>query len=516
MSDLPSTQPTLASCQQYQTLFAVSEAIVAHRDLQALLHDLAGLLHEVVRFDHLVLVRHDRDTNMMHRHVFDNVEPLPVDAPVAFAVEDDPGGLVLQTQEPLVVSNLAEITQWPRYLERVKPLGPNSFCILPLTTARHRLGTMVFGSKQEAAYDTADLEFLKRLAKQVAVAFENALAFDVIEELKEKLQKEKVYLEEEIRTDNNFEEIVGESAALRRVLKEVETVAPTESTVLIHGETGTGKELIARALHQLSPARERTFVKLNCAAIPSGLLESELFGHEKGAFTGAIMQKVGRFELAHQGTLFLDEVGDIPAELQPKLLRVLQEQEFERLGSTKTIRVRVRLVAATNRDLQRMVQDGQFRNDLYYRLNVFPIVLPPLRERQDDIPRLVRHFTQKFARRMGRRIETIPADAMDALVRYPWPGNIRELENIIERAVILSPSAELQVPLMDLRPVALPTEGPGDDHGSFADAQRDHILRVLGEAEWVLGGPQGAAARLGMKRTTLQSKMKKLGILRPQ
>ena len=310
--------------------------------------------------------------------------------PAAFAVEDAPLGLVLQTQQLLILSSLAELTRWPRYLERVQPLGANSACILPLTTARHRLGTLVFASEEQAAYDDADLDFLQRLAKQVAVAFENALAFDRIEELKEKLEKEKVYLEEEIRTDNNFEEIVGESVALRRVLKEVETVAPTESTVLIHGETGTGKELIARALHQLSPSRQRTFVKLNCAAIPSGLLESELFGHEKGAFTGAIAQKVGRFELAHQGTLFLDEVGDIPLELQPKLLRVLQEQEFERLGSTKTIRVRVRLVAATNRDLPRMVRDGQFRSDLYYRLNVFPILVPPLRERPEDIPRLVR------------------------------------------------------------------------------------------------------------------------------
>src|SRR5262249_5360564 len=281
------------------------------------------------------------------------------------------------------------------------------------------------------------------------------------------------------------------------------TVAPTDSTVLIHGETGTGKELIARALHQLSPSRQRTFVRLNCAAIPSGLLESELFGHEKGAFTGAIAQKVGRFELAHQGTLFLDEVGDIPLELQPKLLRVLQEQEFERLGSTKTIRVRVRLVAATNRDLPRMVSDGQFRSDLYYRLNVFPILLPPLRERPEDIPRLVRHFTQKYARRMGRQMETIPADAMAALVRYPWPGNVRELENVIERAVILSPGTALQIPVGDIKAAAAPEMrtvapssqrlSPVSENASLADAEREHILRTLRETKWVLGGPQGAA-----------------------
>ena len=323
MNAVAAGKATLATCQQYQTLLAVAEAIVAHRDLQALLHDLAGRLHEVVRFDAVVLVRHDAENNLMQRHVFDRTDPWPVEPPVAFAVEDDPGGLVLQTQQPLILSTLAEAGRWPRYLERIQPLGANSVCILPLTTARHRLGTLVFASKEEAAYDDADLGFLQRLANQVAVAFENALAFECIEKLKEKLETEKVYLEEEIRTDNNFEEIVGDSVALRRVLKEVETVAPTDSTVLIHGETGTGKELIARALHHLSPSRQRTFVKLNCAAIPSGLLESELFGHEKGAFTGAIAQKVGRFELAHQGTLFLDEVGDIPVELQPKLLRGL-------------------------------------------------------------------------------------------------------------------------------------------------------------------------------------------------
>jgi len=520
MSDVAAKKATLATCQQYQALLAVAEAIVAHRELQALLDDLAGRLHEVVRFDHVLLVRHDAENNLMHRHVFDRAGPWLDEPPAAFPVVDTPAGLVLQTQQPLILSNLAEIARWPRYLERVQPLGANSFCILPLTTARHRLGTLVFASTEQAAYDDADLDFLQRLANQVAVAFENALAFDRIEELKEKLEKEKVYLEEEIRTDNNFEEIVGESVSLRRVLKDVETVAPTESTVLIHGETGTGKELIARAVHQLSPSRQSTFVKLNCAAIPSGLLESELFGHEKGAFTGAIAQKVGRFELAHQGTLFLDEVGDIPLELQPKLLRVLQEQEFERLGSTKTIRVRVRLVAATNRDLSRMVRDGQFRSDLYYRLNVFPILLPPLRERAEDLPRLVRHFTQKFARRMGRQIETIPADAMDALVRYAWPGNVRELENVIERAVILSPGTALQIPVGDLKDAAAQTipasDGNADGYVSLAEAEREHILRALRETDWVLGGFNGAAARLGMKRTTLQSKMKKLGIARPR
>jgi formate hydrogenlyase transcriptional activator len=425
--------------------------------------------------------------------------------------------LVWQTQQPLIVSSADELRRWPRLLERTQPFGVESICWLPLTTARRRLGTLVFSCRQAAAYDAVDLEFLQQAANQVAVAVENALVFQELEALNKKLHQEKVHLEEEARTEH-FGEIVAVSAALREVLKKVETVAPTDATVLIGGETGTGKELIARALHDLSPRRARTFVKLNCAAIPTGLLESELFGHEKGAFTGAIAQKVGRFELAHHGTLFLDEVGDIPPELQPKLLRVLQEQEFERLGSTKTIKVDVRLVAATNHDLAKMVAEGRFRSDLYYRLNVFPVTLPPLRERPDAIPSLVRHFTQQFARRMGRRIEEIPAAVMDALVRYPWPGNVRELQNVIERAVILSPGPTLQVPLTDLQAPAAPDTvlSPTAAVLTLADAEREHILGVLRDTGWVLGGPNGAAVRLGMRRSTLQWKMKRLGISRPE
>jgi formate hydrogenlyase transcriptional activator len=371
---------------------------------------------------------------------------------------------------------------------------------------------MGFGSLQKRAYLEAELNFMQQVAKQIAVAVDNALAHEEVLALKEKLAREKLYLEDEIRTEYNFEEIVGDSAALKRVLKQVEIVAPTDSTVLIQGETGTGKELIARAIHNLSGRRERTFVKMNCAAIPTGLLESELFGHEKGAFTGAIASKVGRFELAHQGTLFLDEIGDIPLELQSKLLRVLQEQEFERLGSTKTIRVDIRLVAATNHDLSAMVADKQFRNDLYYRLNVFPIVSPPLRERQEDIPLLVRYFAQKFARRMNKHIETIPTETMTALSRYHWPGNVRELENLIERAVILSQGTELHVPLPELKAAAI--EGTSSVT-TLEAAEREHIVRALQAAKWVIGGPSGAAVRLGMKRTTLQSRMQKLGISRP-
>jgi formate hydrogenlyase transcriptional activator len=498
-------------------LLAVSESIASCRELPALFHALAGRLVQVAHYDALSLVLHDTATSTMRLHVLETGESVARGLEIVLRPEDDPAGLVWRTQQPLITSNVDELRRWPKFLERVERYGVQSYCWLPLTTARRRLGALVFTSKRTAAYDGSDLPFLQLVANQVAVAVENALAFQEIEALKDKLAEEKAYLEEEVRTEHQFGDIVSENAALRGVLKQVETVAPTDSTVLVRGETGTGKELIARAVHDLSPRKGRTFVKLNCAAIPTGLLESELFGHEKGAFTGAICQRIGRFELAHQGTLFLDEVGDIPLELQPKLLRVLQEHEFERLGGTKTIRVNVRLVAATHRDLAEMIAKGRFRNDLFYRLNVFPVMLPPLRERQDDIPRLVRHFTQRFARRMGRRIETIPASVMDALVHYPWPGNVRELQNVIERAVILSKGPTLQVPLADLEaPTEPPTEPRGGASDTLTNAEREHIARVLRETKWVLGGPKGAAARLGMKRSTLHWKMKKLGISRPE
>jgi formate hydrogenlyase transcriptional activator len=321
-------------------------------------------------------------------------------------------------------------------------------------------------------------------------------------------------LDEALPEETAFEGIVGQSAVLRNVLRLVDTVATGNSTVLLLGETGTGKELVARAIHNRSRRRNRTLVKLNCAAIPSGLLESELFGHERGAFTGAVTQKVGRLELADQGSLFLDEIGDIPLELQPKLLRVLQEQEFERLGSTRTKKVDVRIVAATHCDLEEMILEKQFRSDLYYRLNVFPICIPPLRERPEDIPLLVRHFVQEAARRMNKTIDAIPSATMEALSQYRWPGNIRELENVIERAVILSPSSVLRVPLGDLRSRISPGHGSGKPH-TIADVEREHIRAVLKETRWVLSGPRGAATRLGLNRSTLYFRMKKLGIVRP-
>ncbi len=332
-----------------------------------------------------------------------------------------------------------------------------------------------------------------------------------IQKALERREQEKQYLEEELNLEHNFEDIVGDSPKLRRVLKQVETVASTDVTVLILGETGTGKDLIARAIHQLSPRRGRTFVKLNCAAIPTGLLESELFGHEKGAFTGAISQKIGRLELAHQGTLFLDEVGDLPIELQPKLLRALQEKEFERLGGTRTIPVDIRLIAATNRNLEKMVADREFRSDLYYRLRVFPVTIPPLRERREDIPLLVRYFVSKHARQMDKRIETIPNDVMKALTRWSWPGNVRELENFIERAVILTSGPALRIPFAELQTSAA---DPVEPSATLESTEREHILRVLRETKGLIAGPKGAAARLGLKRTTLNSKLKKLGIER--
>jgi formate hydrogenlyase transcriptional activator len=517
-------------------LLEVNNAVVSHLNLDDLFPAVSACLRTVIRHDGSALVLIDQATRRYRVHVlsFDKNESF-IEEGIAKSDCKTPACIAITTREPAILdagelSSLAAESDCAKYWVEE---GVTAFCSVPLLSHDRVLGALDIGRRRGDMFTTKDIELLQQVGKQIAIAVENAQAYQELAELKDKLAKEKVYLEEEIRTEHNFEEIVGESAELRRVLREVETVAATDSTVLIRGETGTGKELIARALHELSSRRAGTFVKINCAAIPTGLLESELFGHEKGAFTGAIMQKIGRFELADRGTLFLDEVGDIPPELQPKLLRVLQEQEFERLGSTRTIRVNVRIVAATNRDLGQMAGNGQFRNDLYYRLNVFPIHLPSLRERRDDIPRLVRHFAQKSARRMGRRIESIPAQAMEVLARYPWPGNIRELENVIERAVILSPGTELAINLSELKASALelsatavrgtaePLAGGAGAKSVAAgpvtldDAERQHILSALQGAHWVLGGPNGAAARLAMKRTTLQSKMKKLGISRP-
>ncbi len=355
---------------------------------------------------------------------------------------------------------------------------------------------------------------MSQISNQIALAVDNAIAYGRVTEARDRLEEERLYLESEIRSEYNFEDIVGKSAALRKVLDQVAIVAPTGSTVLLHGETGTGKELFARAIHNLSPRRERTFVRLNCAAIPSGLVESELFGHEKGAFTGALMQKKGRFELADHGTLFLDEIGDISLELQPKLLRALQEHEFERLGSTKTIRVNVRLIAATHRDLQAMIRNNQFREDLFYRLNVCPIEIPPLRERREDIPLLVHYFVLRHSRQMQKRVKSVPKQAMEALVNADWPGNIRQLENFIERCVIFTQGDELNVLRAELKKPSVRSVASAAP--SFEQAERQAIIDALIAASGRIAGKGGAAERLGLKRTTLQNKMNKLNISRAE
>ncbi len=408
--------------------------------------------------------------------------------------------------------SVEEIENLPEpILKKFKAESITSMALAPLVTASGPLGVITLGSRRPNSYGQEDLDLLSQLSMQIALAVENALAYGRVTAARDRLDEERLYLESEISSEYSFEDIIGKSATFQRVLQQVSIVAPTDSTVLLHGETGTGKELIARAIHNLSSRRQRTFVRMNCAAIPSGLLESELFGHEKGAFTGALIQKKGRFELADQGSLFLDEIGDISLELQPKLLRAVQEQEFERLGSAKTIQVDVRMIAATHRDLPAMIRDGQFREDLFYRLNVFPIEIPPLRERREDIPLLVHYYVSKLARRMRKEIKTIPRRAMEALTGNAWPGNVRELANFIERAVIVTPGEELQVPLSALR--SADRVGVGTvPNSTFAQAERDAIIAALKAASGRISGKGGAAEQLGLKRTTLQNKMRRLGI----
>jgi formate hydrogenlyase transcriptional activator len=500
---------------RWRALLEVNNALVTTRDLPLLIQRIAATLGRVVRYDHVVLLLHDESANelriaalmpeMPHEEMpgFEQVAHVPL--------EGSAPGVAFTSRQPLLLARF-DPAQFPSpFSYAVHGCGVRSACFVPLLTVGRALGVLIACAQEEGRFAQGDLDLLVQIGAQVAIAVENAQAFQEISALKDRIASEKVYLEEEIRGEHNFGEIVGESAALARALHQVQIVAPTESTVLLLGETGTGKELLARAIHDRSPRSGRTLVKVNCAAIPSGLLESELFGHEKGAFTGAIERKIGRFELAHQGTLFLDEVGDIPLDLQAKLLRVLQDHEFERLGSTRSIKVDVRIVAATNRPLDHMVAERHFRDDLYYRLNVFPIAVPPLRDRREDIPRLVHYFVQTFARRMKKPIETIPGDAMAALCRWPWPGNVRELANVIERAVIQSEGTVLRVPLQQFRQ---PPQVRSGNATTLEDAERDHILRVLQESAWVIGGPKGAASRLGMKRTTLNSRMQKLGISR--
>jgi PAS domain S-box-containing protein len=498
---------------QESVMLHLSSVLLANVDVRKLLEAVSASIREMIPHDCATLGLYDKATDSLMVQFLGSNEGESLRGDVRLPLVGSPSGTALRTREPVLLNRIDESPYAEENVRHLTSRGMRSGCWIPLVHRGEAVGVLTVASLVESRFSPHEVEMLVELADPVAMAVSNAAAFRHISELRDRLSLEKKYLEEEINLDRHFDDIVGESAGLRQVLKEIETVAPTDATVLIQGETGTGKELLARAIHRLSPRADRTFIKLNCAAIPAGLIESELFGHEKGAFTGAIARKMGRLELANEGTLFLDEVGEMPLDLQPKLLRALQEREIERLGGTRSIPVNIRLIAATNRDLAKMVAEKEFRSDLYYRLKVFPIIAPPLRERTSDIPLLVRHFVETHSRRMGKSIEVIPDATMEALIHWSWPGNIRELENFLERAVILTRGPVLYVPLAELE-TEEEEESDVPESPTLRAAERDHILQVLREAKGQIGGPNGAAARLGVKRTTLNSKMKKLGIER--
>jgi len=494
---------------QLRLILDLTNQVVSNLEFHELLHAASASVRRVMGCDAAAIMLADAEGKHLRVHALDYPESRGIFAEGALVpIEGTLPGDSFKSGKPMVVNRLDPAEMPPEMYSKASAEGLHSFCDVPLISKNRLLGVLAVARREENAFDEDEVAFLTQVANQVAIGVENALSYSEIADLKNRLAQEKLYLEDEIRGEMDFEGIVGQSSALRHVLNLVDTVAPSDSTVLLLGETGTGKELIARAIHERSRRKDRTFVKLNCAAIPTGLLESELFGHERGAFTGAISQKIGRLELADQGTLFLDEVGDIPLEIQPKLLRALQEREFERLGSTQTKKVNVRLVAATNRDLEKMIEGREFRSDLYYRLNVFPIRIPPLRERPEDIPLLVRYFAHKYGRRMEKQIESIPAAAMKKLSLSQWPGNIRELENFIERSVILTHGSALQVPIGEIGSNGKAAPGPRTREGD----ERIEILRILKDTKGRVAGPKGAAALMGIKRTTLISRMKKLGI----
>jgi formate hydrogenlyase transcriptional activator len=503
----------------------INKLLLEHMDPEPMALAISSALWEHTRHDFITLTALDEDGGMEQMQFLDMPtlrgqyrigSQVPELVPVASK------GLGARQIDVLGPERIAAMKP-PELVRLMHKERIASICLVPLYARDKALGVLGLGSRQEGHFTDDLLILLEQVAAQVALALQNTLVFQGVRSSRDKLAEEKLYLEEEVRGDFATHEIVGSSPSLQRVMEQIDTVAPSDATVLLLGETGTGKELLARAIHERSRRQARTFVRLNCSAIPLGLVESELFGHERGAFTGAIAKKVGRFELANQGTLFLDEIGDLPLDLQPKLLRAIQEREFERLGSTRTIRVDARLIAATHQDLAKMVEQGTFRRDLFYRLNVFPIRVPALRERKEDIPGLVRYFTQKFARAMDKRIERIPAETMAALVAWPWPGNIRELHNLVERSVILSSGSELRVPLSEMRLEAPEPAAPAPPAGppaggamTLEDHERQGILDALEACGGVVGGPGGAAERLGLKRSTLNSKMRKLGIHRPR
>jgi len=515
-----------------QLLLNLTTRITSSLDLRDVLRAIASNIREVIHADAVTVGLPDMASEKFRVFAVDFPHGKGVIKEELLLPLSSEAKRAMETLKPIVFDPRERDEHPPEPYDVAAAEGLKAVCSIPLVDRGRALGILSILRTTETPFSPEDVDFLSRASGQIAIAIENALAYREISELRDKLAQEKLYLEEEFRSEMGFEQIIGNSTALKHVLQQVETVATSDSTVLLLGETGTGKELIARAIHDRSRRKQRTLVKLNCAAIPTGLLESELFGHEKGAFTGAISQKIGRLELADQGTLFLDEVGDIPIEIQPKLLRALQEREFERLGSTRTRKVNVRLVAATNRDLETMIANKEFRSDLYYRLNVFPIRIPPLRDRKEDIPLLVSHFVQKFAKEMQKPIEAIPTAVMKGLRAWDWPGNIRELENFIERAVILTRGKSLEAPLAELRKtnteafvhtdpqeakqVSGERENSPNDKSSVADEyetkQRNQIIRALTACKGRVGGSDGAAARLGMNRTTLLSRMKKFGI----
>ena len=493
-----------------QSLLDLSNALVSHLELRKVFMAASEALDKAVRHSYASLLLYDPEHNRFRIFALrlESSRGL-LHEEVLFNAEGSPAGEAFVNRRPLLVSNL-DVRDYPSEIaSTLVAEGIRSACWLPLTRGDKCLGVLCVGDRVPNAIPADDLPFLCRVVNQIAIAVENALAFEEIQKLKDRLAEERKYLESELTADFDFEEMVGSSPRWNRVLEHIEQVAATDATVLILGETGTGKELVARAIHQRSLRSERTFVKVNCAAVPSGLLESELFGHEKGAFTGAVARQIGRFELAHKGTILLDEIGDIPLELQPKLLRALQEGQFERLGSPRTVTVDARVIASTNRKLHDLVIRREFRDDLYYRLNVFPIQLPALRDRREDIPHLLEFLVKKHSRRLRKRIDAIPAHFVDAMMRRDWPGNIRELENVVERAVILTKGGVLAVP-------EEPLDGSGRSTAplALADLERRHIIDVLRHTKGVIGGEDGAAVRLGLKRTTLNSRMQRLGITR--
>jgi formate hydrogenlyase transcriptional activator len=496
-----------------QFLLEINNLLISQPDYRTLLETICDTVQRIAEADHVGVALYDPDSEQLRLDlIYDRAHGFSTSGAM-IPLNESAAGITFQRGSAGIFRRTEMEQRGWVGASLMKTEGVESMCCVPLVTRNGKLGTLYVGSPGPDAFSEGDVTLLGHASTQIAIALENARAYERLASLNAQLVDEKQYLEVELQ--HEFGEIVGTSPALRNVLSAVKTVAPTDTTVLLLGETGTGKELFARAIHRLSARRDRPFVRTSVAALPATLLESELFGHEKGAFTGAAVSRAGRLEVANRGTLFLDEVGDIPMEMQPKLLRILQEREFERLGSTRTQRIDVRIVAATNRDFERMIEEGSFRSDLYYRLSVFPITIPPLRERAGDIPALAWRFVTQCARRLGRAVPTIPDAVMDALVRWNWPGNIRELQNVIERAVILSEGGTLVLPFQDLQAKTSKTSTSPKPAATLKDAERETIIRALRESGGVIAGPSGAAARLGLQRTTLQSKMRKLGIKRP-